>query len=228
MHVVMLTYPGLTQLDLTGPHEVLARFPELKLHLAWKTSDPVDDASGLRLVPNTTFDACPPADILFVPGGPGQVRLMQDEEVLGFLRRQADHADWITSVCTGSLLLGSAGLLTGYRATCHWLSLDQLTLFGATPVSQRVVQDGNRLTGAGVTSGMDFALTLCAELFGADRARKAQLALEYDPAPPFASGSPASADPTLVAKVREATGAFQSNRKAISIRAANALDARTR
>lgn len=228
MRVVMLVYPNLTQLDLTGPYEVFARFPELELHLAWKVVSPVDDVSGLRLTPTTSFEECPPADILFVPGGPGQVALMQDEEVLGFLCRQADHAAWITSVCTGSLLLGAAGLLTGYCATCHWLSLDQLALFGATPVSERVVRDRNRLTGAGVTSGIDFSLTLCAELFGADRVREAQLAMEYDPAPPFVDGSPASADPRLVAKVRETTETFQSNRKSISIIAANALGRRIR
>lgn len=228
MHVVMLLYPGLTQLDLTGPYEVFSRFSELRLHLTWKTDAPIYDGSGLRLTPDTTFGESPQADILFVPGGPGQIALMQDDEVLLFLRRQADHAAWITSVCTGSLLLGAAGLLTGYKATCHWLSLDQLELFGATPVSERVVRDRSRLTGAGVTSGIDFALTLCSELLGAERVREVQLAMEYDPAPPFADGSPTSADPSFVARVRKKTAEFQSDRRAVSILAANALDAQSR
>lgn len=227
MHIVMLTYPGLTQLDLTGPYEVLARFPELKLYLAWKTTAPVDDALGLRLIPSVTFTECPQADILFVPGGPGQMALMQDEEVLGFLRQQARRAQWIASVCTGSLVLAAAGLLTGYRATCHWMSIEQLALFGAIPVSERVVRDGNRLTGAGVTSGIDFALTLGAELFGSDRARQVQLAMEYDPAPPFADGSPASADPSIEEQVRKSAASFQSRRKDVSRLAAKALGAIT-
>ncbi|EIZ77922.1 ThiJ/PfpI domain-containing protein [Novosphingobium sp. Rr 2-17] len=170
MHVAMLAYPKLTQLDLTGPYEVLARFPELSIDLVWKSLGPIDDALELRLTPTRAFADCPPADILFVPGGPGQLALMQDTDTLAFLRAQAQGARWITSVCTGSLVLAAAGLLTGYRATCHWMSIDQLAMFGCTPVSERVVLDGNRLTGAGVTSGIDFALTLGAELFGEDRA----------------------------------------------------------
>ena len=145
MQVVMLLYPRLTQLDLTGPYDVLARFEELTLHLVWKNLDLVTDSGGLRLLPARTFADCPQADILFVPGGPGQISLMEDKEVLSFLRRQASGARYVTSVCTGSLVLAAAGLLTGYRATCHWLSLDQLAYFGSVPVSERVVIDRDTL-----------------------------------------------------------------------------------
>jgi cyclohexyl-isocyanide hydratase len=223
IHIVMLAYPKLTQLDLTGPYEVLARFPELKISLVWKTVDPIDDALGLRLIPTTTFTGCAPADILFVPGGPGQLALMEDSETLTFLRAQADGATWITSVCTGSLILAAAGLLTGYRATCHWLSLDQLGLFGVSPVAERVVRDRNRLTGAGVTSGIDFALILAAELFGEDRVREVLLAMEYDPAPPFSGGSIKTADPEVVERVRRSSAHFQLKREAAAARAAQAL-----
>lgn len=197
MHVVMLAFPSMTQLDLTGPFQVFSRFPELTLHLVWKTVDPIADGSGLRIIPTTNFADCPKADILFVPGGPGQLALMEDEETLAFLRLKSEGAAYVTSVCTGSLVLAAAGLLTGYRATCHWMALSQLAVFGVTPVSQRVVIDRNRVTGAGVTSGIDFALTLVGELFGEERARIAQLGLEYDPQPPFDSGSPAKASPEI-------------------------------
>ncbi|MGA7384513.1 MAG: DJ-1/PfpI family protein [Methylocella sp.] len=223
MRVVMLLYPGMTQLDLTGPYEVLARFGELNLHLAWKTLDPVPDVNGLRILPTDTLAGSPQADILFVPGGPGQISLMEDKEVLSCLRRQASGARYVTSVCTGSLVLAAAGLLTGYRATCHWLSLDQLAYFGAVPVSERVVIDRNRVTGAGVTSGIDLALTLVACLFGEEPARRAQLAMEYDPKPPFVGGTPASAGPELVASLRAANAAFQKERETVARRAAAAL-----
>jgi len=226
MNVVMLMYPGMTQLDLTGPFEVFSRFKELQLHLAWKSLDPVTDISGLRLLPTTTLEACPQADILFVPGGPGQIALMDDTEVLGFLRGQATSAAYITSVCTGSLVLAAAGLLTGHKATCHWLSLDQLGHFGITPVAERVVVDGNRVTGGGVTSGIDFALTLTAKLFGEERAKRAQLFMEYDPAPPFAGGSPRSSEASVVASIREETATFQNRRDEVARAAAAALPAR--
>lgn len=223
MHAVMLLYPRLTQLDLTGPYEVLARFEELSLHLVWKNLDPVTDSGGLRLMPDVTFADCPKADILFVPGGPGQIALMEDAEVLAFLRRQAAGARYVTSVCTGSLVLAEAGLLTGYRATCHWLSINQLPYFGVVPVKERVVIDRNRITGAGVTSGIDFALTLAAGLFGEERAKRAQLAMEYDPKPPFIGGSPATADPQIIESVRGAAASFQKERETTARRAAAAL-----
>lgn len=219
MQIAMLLYPRLTQLDLTGPFEVLARFRECKIDLVWKTIEPVRDANGLTILPTADFRTCPQADILFVPGGPGQGALMEDEDVLAFLREQASSARYITSVCTGSLVLGAAGLLRGYRATCHWLSLPQLSLLGAEPVAERVVYDRNRITGAGVTSGIDFALSLAASVFGKERARKVQLQMEYDPQPPFSGGSPATAPAELIASVRADTAAFQEAREAVTRRA---------
>ncbi|HEY4200092.1 MAG TPA: DJ-1/PfpI family protein [Devosiaceae bacterium] len=216
MNIVMLLYPRLTQLDLTGPFEVFARFPELKLHLAWKTLHPVADGNGLKLLPTTTLETAPQADILFVPGGPGQIDLMQDDEVLSFLRLQAAGAAYVTSVCTGSLVLAAAGLLTGYRATSHWLSLNQLPYFGVEASDERVVIDRNRVTGAGVTSGIDFALSLAAHVFGEERAQKVQLGMEYDPQPPFVGGSPRNADPALTDSLRSAGAAFQARREAIA------------
>lgn len=212
LRVVMLAYPRMTQLDLTGPFEVLSRLKEVKIELAWKKArKPVVDASGLAIMPTAAFGSIADGecDLLFVPGGPGQLDLMADEAVLGFLRRMAQGARYITSVCTGSLLLGAAGLLKGHRATCHWLSLPQLALLGAEPVAERVVIDRNRITGAGVTSGIDFGLVLAGEIAGEDEARRIALAIEYDPAPPF----PAAADPRLVAEVRGRTAAFQARRE---------------
>jgi cyclohexyl-isocyanide hydratase len=216
MNVVMLLYPKLTQLDLTGPFEVFTRIKGVKIHLAWKTLEPVTDSGGLRLLPTTRFEDCPPADLLFVPGGPGQLSLMEDEQTLAFLRQQASTAATITSVCTGSLVLAAAGLLTGYRATSHWMSLPQLAYFGVEPVTERVVWDRNRVTGAGVTSGIDFALTVVARLYGDARAQEIQLAMEYDPEPPFASGSPASADASVTERVREASAPFQALRAVVA------------
>lgn len=224
LQLVMLLFPRMQQLDLTGPFDVFARFSDsLEIHLAAKDLGPVPDANGLRILPTVAFDDCPRADILFVPGGAGQLAAMDDATTIGFLRRQGLSARYVTSVCTGSLLLAAAGLLTGYRATSHWLSIEQLAHFGAEPVAERVVVDGNRVTGAGVTAGIDFALTLAALLFGEERAKLTQLAMEYDPAPPFDSGSPARAEAPLVAHVRDATRAFQQQREAAAIRAAERL-----
>ncbi|RVU17383.1 DJ-1/PfpI family protein [Methylobacterium oryzihabitans] len=223
MHVVMLVYPGLTQLDLTGPFEVLARVPELSLHLVARTLDPVRAGGGLSLLPTADFAGCPAADILFVPGGPGQIDLMEDAETLAFLRLQAAGASLVASVCTGSLVLAAAGLLAGHRATCHWLSLDQLAHFGVVPVRERVVADRDRITGAGVTAGLDLALAVVGRLFGDERARAVQLAMEYDPAPPYASGSPGRADPALVEAVRAKSAAFQAKRDAVARRVAETL-----
>lgn len=223
MNVTMLLYPRLTQLDLTGPFEVMARYPELKLHLVWKTADPVRDANGLGLLPTHTFSTCPPADIVFVPGGPGQIELMDDARTLAFLRDQARTARYVTSVCTGSLVLAAAGLLDGRKATCHWTSLDQLALFGVTPVAERVVIDGKVITGAGVTSGIDFALSLCAHLFGEDRAKMTQLGMEHDPQPPFSGGSPRSASDANLAQAMEAVRPFIEKRRRASVEAAEKL-----
>ncbi len=223
MNVLMLLYPGLTQLDLTGPYEVLARYPELSICLVWKTLDPVADGTGLRLLPNATFADCPPADILFVPGGPGQQDLMDDGETLDFLARQGESARFVTAVCTGSLVLGAAGLLSGYRATCHWMWRALLAPLGATPVDARIVVDRNRITGGGVTSGIDLAFRLAAELFGEERARKVQLGLEYDPQPPFDSGSPAKAGPERAAALMAGAASFRAQREDAVRRAAARL-----
>lgn len=220
MNIGLLLFPRLTQLDLTGPYEIFARVPGAKLHLVWKYLDAVESDRGLQLQPTCTFLDCPPLDLLFVPGGPGQVDLMDDFETLGFLRDQAAHAKWITSVCTGSLLLGAAGLLRGYQATCHWASRDQLSLFGAEPMDSRVVVDRNRITGAGVTAGLDFALQLVGQICGERTAQAIQLALEYEPTPPYWSGTPHHAPAEVLAEAREKMAAFMAKRLEASRRAA--------
>lgn len=212
--VGMLIFPRLTQLDMTGPYEVLARLPNTKVHLVARSLDAVKTDRGMMIVPTITFADCPQLDVVMVPGGPGQQDLMEDTVVLEFLQRQAKTAKYVTSVCTGSLVLGAAGLLKGRRATCHWAATELLTLLGATPVSERVVIDGNIVTGAGVASGIDFALALAAILDGEDVARQVQLQIEYDPAPPFNSGSPKTAAPELLAKVRSrGTTLFEQRRE---------------
>ncbi len=223
VNVGLLLFPEMTQLDMTGPYEVFVSMPRTTTHLVWKTLEPVATGGGLRMLPTTTLADCPKLDVICVPGGPGQVALMQDDEVLGFLRKQAETCRFVTSVCTGSLVLGAAGLLRGYRATCHWLSLDQLALLGAEPIAERVVMDRNRITGGGVTSGIDFALFLAAQLFGEDVAREIQLRIEYDPAPPFNSGSPRTAAPALVAALSTELKDRQAARRAVTQKAARAL-----
>ncbi len=223
-----LLFPKLTQLDLTGPLEVFSRVPGWQVELIWKTLDPVpSDRGGLRLLPTTIFEECPSLDVLCVPGGPGQIELMDDEETLAFLRRVAVGCRLVTSVCTGSLVLGAAGLLRGYRAACHWSSLDQLALLGAEPVDARVVRDRDRVTGAGVTSGIDFALGVTAELAGREVAEEIQLQMEYDPEPPFEGGSPRSASPELTNTVRAKIAPFIARRRIATERAAEKLKAET-
>jgi cyclohexyl-isocyanide hydratase len=203
LHIGMLLYPGLTQLDLTGPFELMHRIPDAKVHLLWKTRDPITSDSGMTFVPSMTLRECPPLDVVFVPGGDGQVPLMADPEVLGFLRDHGARARYVTSVCTGSLLLGAAGLLKGYQATSHWAFVELLPLFGAVPTDGRVVIDRNRITGGGVTAGIDFGLTLVSEICGEQVAKEIQLGLEYDPAPPFRCGHPSVADAAMVASVKK-------------------------
>jgi cyclohexyl-isocyanide hydratase len=189
----MVLFPGLTQLDLTGAYEVLARMPDTSVRLVASTLEPVRTEWGLTILPDATFRDAPALDILCVPGGWGVDAQLTDEEVLDFLRARGERARYVTSVCSGALLLGAAGLLRGYRATTHWLSLDLLPLLGAEAVRARVVRDRNRFTGAGVTAGIDFGLALAADLFGPAVAQRIQLAIEYAPAPPFDSGSPETA-----------------------------------
>jgi cyclohexyl-isocyanide hydratase len=202
IRIGMLLFPKITQLDLTGPYEVLARVPEARISLLWKTIELVTSGTGLTILPTMTLAEAPQFDVLVVPGGAGIVPLLEDRETLDFLRKQGAGARYVTAVCTGSLLLGAAGLLEGYEATTHWAFHELLALCGATPVHQRVVVDRNRITGGGVTAGIDFALRVVAELCGDDMARAIQLGLEYDPEPPFRAGTPALAGAELTARLR--------------------------
>ncbi len=212
MRVAMLAFPKLTQLDLTGPHEVLARLPGATTLVVGKSLAPIVSETGLALVPNATFADVPAADIVFVPGGFGQIAATDDATTLGWLRKVGSEAAWVTSACTGALLLGAAGLLTGYRATTHWAFHDLLPLVGAIPDPARVVIDRNRITGGGITAGIDAALTIAEALAGRDAAEAIQLELEYNPAPPFAAGHPSVARPELVANARKKTAARHAQR----------------
>ncbi|MFO1085019.1 MAG: DJ-1/PfpI family protein [Reyranellaceae bacterium] len=216
----ILLYPNVTQLDATGPAQVLSRVPGATLHMIWKTRDPVPTDAGFSIVPTTTFADCPALDVICVPGGGGQVELMTDSETLDFLRKQATGARYVTSVCTGSLVLGAAGLLAGYRSACHWAWRDMLKDFGAIPVAERVVRDRNRISGGGVTAGIDFGLTVAAELAGEEIAKSIQLVLEYDPQPPFDSGSPEKAGAERVARLRERLVPMLESRRKANLEAA--------
>jgi len=222
-HVGMLIFPRLTQLDMTGPYEVLARLPNTTVDLVARTRDPVTTDRGMQIIPSVTYADCPPLDVVMVPGGPGQQNLMEDEAALEFLRKQASSAKYVTSVCTGSLVLGAAGLLKGKRATSHWAAIDHLKLLGAIPVREKVVIDGSIVTGAGVTSGIDFALTLAAMLEGEEVAREIQLQIEYDPNPPFNSGSPRKAAPATLATVKARLSKLSEERLAIAARVGKKL-----
>ena len=213
LRVVFLVYPNVTQLDLTGPAQVLSRLGNSTVDLVWKTRDPVQTDSGFALLPSSTLGETTNADILCVPGGFGCVDMMHDEEVLEWVRNVGSSTQWVTSVCTGSLILGSAGLLRGYRATSHWAWRNYLALFGAEPVAERVVFDRNRVTGGGVTAGIDFGLALTAKICGEEFARMIQLGLEYDPRPPFDSGSPETAGENLIEAVRERSNRMAPNRE---------------
>ena len=220
MIIGMLIFPDMTQLDFTGPYEVFAQMQGCEVRVIAKTLQPVAARGGLRFMPDTTLDDAPPLDLVFVPGGPGVGALMEDKAVLEFLRRQAQQAKYVTSVCTGALVLGAAGLLKGYRATTHWLSLDLLPVFGATAMPDRVVFDRNRITGGGVTAGIDFALSVAGEVLGADAAKTIQLLIEYNPAPPFACGHPGTADAGIVDGLRVARAPMQASRLEQARRAA--------
>ncbi len=219
----LLIFPKMTQLDFTGPFEVFARIPETQVHVLWKTIEPVTSDTGLALLPTTTLDDCPDLDLICIPGGPGQIALMDDEQILTFVRKQGGRAKFVTSVCTGALVLGAAGLLKGYKAGTHWMSHDQLAYFGALPVANRIVVDRNRITGGGVTAGIDLALYVASLIADEPTARAIQLALEYDPAPPFNSGSPEAAGPEAAAAARQRAAAMLSERLAATKRAAQRL-----
>src|SRR4029077_20265229 len=216
-------FPKVTQLDLTGPVQVLSSVPGAELHLIWKRIEPVASDSVLVLTPTTTFADCPQLDVICVPGGVGSDDLLNDEEVLDFLRRQAEGAKFVTSVCTGSLVLGAAGLLQGYNAATHWSAMQYLSAFGATPTKTRVCVDRNRVTGGGVTAGIDFALTLVSILTDRPTAEAIQLRLEYNRAPPFTPGSPDTAPPEVLDRLTQRVAAGRERRASANQQAAARL-----
>jgi cyclohexyl-isocyanide hydratase len=212
-HAGLLVFPKLTQLDLTGPYEVLNRMPGAQVHLIGKTLDAVPSEHGLPIAPTVSFSDCPALDLLVIPGGFGVNEVLVDQTTLAFVRKAAENVRYLGSVCTGSLVLGAAGLLVGKRATCHWMSVEFLKAFGAIPVRERVVIDGSLVTGGGVTAGIDFALTMVAEIAGREVAEEIQLAIEYDPMPPFDAGSPGTADPVLVKRLQSKWAGSQEERR---------------
>jgi cyclohexyl-isocyanide hydratase len=212
LQIGLLVFPKVTQLDLTGPVQVFSGVPGAKVHLIWKRIEPVPSDSVLTLTPTVTYADCPQLDVICVPGGAGTDDMINDEETLDFLRKQAAGAKYITSVCTGSLVLGAAGLLKGYRAVTHWTAMEFLAAFGATPTNTRVCIDGNRITGGGVTAGIDFALTLVSIMVDRRTAEAIQLRLEYNPAPPFNAGSPSTAPPDILAVMKERIAPSQARR----------------
>lgn len=213
LQIGMLTFPQVTQLDLTGPVQVFSSAPDTHVHLIWKRIEPVPSDSVLTLTPTVTFADCPQLDVLCVPGGYGTDALMNDEEVLGFVRRQAKGAKYLTSVCTGSLVLGAAGLLEGYRAATHWSAREALPALGAVLSTERVCIDRNRITGGGITAGIDFALTLISMLIDRPTAEAIQLRMEYNPAPPFSAGSPETAPTEVLAMMRDRMAPGQARRR---------------
>ena len=222
LQIGLVLFPRVTQLDFTGPLQVFSSVPGAKVHLIWKRIEPVPSDSVLVLTPTTTFADCPQLDVICVPGG-GTDDMVNDEEMLAFLRKQAEGAKFITSVCTGSLVLGAAGLLRGYRAATHWSAMDFLAAFGAVPTKTRVCIDRNRVTGGGVTAGIDFALTLVSLLLDRRAAEAIQLRLEYNPTPPFNSGSPDTAPPEVLAFMKDKIAPAQIRRSEMIARAAARL-----
>ncbi|PJZ68751.1 thiamine biosynthesis protein ThiJ [Leptospira perolatii] len=212
----MLIFPNMTQLDLTGPHEVFTRMSSAKVFLVSETKDLIRSEKGLIFQADYSLEEAPAFDLIFVPGGVGTNNLLQNQKVLSWLQGRAPKTKFITSVCTGSLVLAAAGLLNGFRATTHWLSLDILKLFPLIQViEERIVRDRNRITGGGVTAGIDFALSIVAELRGEEEAKEIQLMLEYDPEPPFRSGHPRSAPKEVTLKVKRAREQAQALRSDI-------------
>jgi cyclohexyl-isocyanide hydratase len=221
LSIGMVMFPRLTLLDLVGPHEVFTRMPGARVHLVAHSLDPIVSDAGVAVTPSVILEDCAPLDVLFVPGGAGQFEMMEDARLMTFLRDRGANATWVTSVSTGSLLLAAAGLLRGYRATCHWLSLPLLAPLGAIPIVERVVEDRNRLTGAGVSAGIDLGLKLAARICGEETARGIQLSIEYDPQPPFECGSPRVADLALVEGVSASRREFQEKRREQVLRLSN-------
>jgi len=210
-NIGFVIFPQLTQLDFTGPLQVLARLPQAATHIIAKSDAPVPSDCGLSLVPTRTFASSPKLDLICVPGGFGVAEAMGDRDTVEFIHRQASGAKYVTSVCTGAFLLGVAGLLKGRRATTHWAYTDLLPMVGATHEAARVVRDGNVITAGGVTSGIDFGFTVAAELAGETVAQAIQLGIEYDPAPPFQAGHPDRAPQAVKANL---SGRYEKSRKA--------------
>jgi cyclohexyl-isocyanide hydratase len=225
LQIGLLVFPKVTQLDLTGPLQVFSSLPGASVHLIWKRIEPVTSDTVLTITPTVTFADCPQLDVICVPGGAGTDDMVNDEEMLQFLRRQATGAKYVTSVCTGSLVLGAAGLLNGYRATTHWTAMEFLGPYGTLPTKTRVCVDRNRITGGGVTAGIDFALTLVSHLVDRETAEAIQLRLEYNPTPPFTSGSPDTAPPEVLARLQQRNAAGRERRIAANQRAATRLAA---
>jgi len=223
LQIGLVLFPRVTQLDFTGPLQVFSSVPGAKVDLIWKRIEPVASDSVLVLMPTISFADCPQLDVICVPGGGGTEDMINDAEMLDFLRRQAPGAKFITSVCTGSMVLGAAGLLKGYRATTHWSAIDFLAAFGATPTKTRVCVDRNRVTGGGVTAGIDFALTLVSLLLDRRAAEAIQLRLEYNPSPPFNAGSPDTAPPEVLAFMKEKIASSQARRSELIGQAAARL-----
>lgn len=216
LQIGMLLFPELTQLDLTGPYEVFSKFPQAEVHLIAASPEAVQCGGGMRILPSTSPENAPALDILFVPGGAGIQTVLEDPELLAWIGETGRKAQFVTAVCTGSLILAAAGLLDGFSATTHWLSLEILDLFPEVEVKdKRVVIDRNRITGGGVTAGIDFALHLASILYGEEKAKEIQLLIEYNPQPPFQSGHPSVAEKTLVQRVSEQRRFTQDKRKAL-------------
>ena len=223
LQIGSLLFEGLDQIDLTGPFEVLSRMPNSTYRIFAKTTEPVRDVRGLRITPDAVLADAPQLDLLHVPGGFGQEALMDDEEVLGWVRRQAAGARCVFSVCTGALICGAAGLLKGRRATTHWAAFHLLPFFGAIPVNERVVVDGNMIFAAGVTAGIDGALRGAAELRGDEAAQAIQLYMQYAPEPPFNSGTPETAPAAILEGARRAVHAITEQRGVTARRVAARL-----
>jgi cyclohexyl-isocyanide hydratase len=213
LQIGSLLFEGLDQIDLTGPFEVLSRIPDSTYRIFGKTLEPVRDTRGLRLTPDALLEDAPQLDVLHVPGGYGQEVLMNDQQVLSWIRNQARAARCIFSVCTGALICGAAGLLKGRQATTHWTALHLLPYFGATPVNERVVRDGNMVFAAGVTAGIDGALRVAADLRGDEVAQVIQLYMVYAPQPPFHSGTPETAPPAVLEIARRSARAITAQRE---------------
>jgi cyclohexyl-isocyanide hydratase len=212
LKIGLLVFPRMTQLDMTGPLQVFSSLPGAEVHLVWKDLEPVSSDTVMTIAPTTTFADCPQLDVICVPGGYGTDDLMGDDEVLDFVRSQAEGARFVTSVCTGSLVLAAAGLLKGYRAATHWSAVDVLPILGATISRERVCMDRNRITGGGVTAGIDLGLTVVSRLVDRQAAETIQLRLEYNPAPPFDAGSPDTAPPAVLAIMQDRTKAARERR----------------